>query len=228
MTIPPSLQPWLLGVLKVSKLKNMFTTIKNIVFSKQFIIGFGGLIIIILVYSLIRPSLITPTLLESDPPNNFNKLSTINPIQLEFRDEVINTDFKITSVPEVNWQVNQVYDRVISLSHEKQLTPSKPYLLKIIWKNKEVTTLSYKTEDTQQDYELIKNVKEEIAKNYPLAKLMPYDTLGYSLVYTGPLTLEITLKNPNLKSQEVIDEVKGWVSANGANAEAHKYFVTTN
>lgn len=197
--------------------------LKNILFSKKFLIGFGIFILVILLFSLLKSSIIPPTLIVSNPTNNANKFSTMNPLELKFKESVINSDFDVISSPENIWTVNQLTDTALTITHQKQLFSGTKYLLTLNWKGKYFATLNFTTEETQKDFELIKNVKEEIAKNYPLATLMPYETPRFRVVYSGPLTLEITIKNPNLTSEEVIDEVKAWVTRNGANAEEHKY-----
>ncbi len=68
-------------------------------------------------------------------------------------------------------------------------------------------------------------MKDELARDYPLAQKLPYSTPDYRVVYSSPMTLEITLKNSNLTSVEVIDEIKSWVTKNGGDVANHKYVI---
>ena len=61
-----------------------------------------------------------------------------------------------------------------------------------------------------------------MARDYPLATKVPYENNDIKIVYSAPMALEITLKNPNLTSAEVIEAVKSWVTQNGGDADAHK------
>lgn len=197
----------------------------NFIKSKKFLLALAGITVITLIFSLVKPRLVVPTLLKSIPPNNSNNISTIKPITLEFEGVVISSDFAIVSSPEHSFDIKQIDNYSLSVVPTKQLTPEIKYSLSVVWKNNPLTTLIFTTQHTETDYELLKNVKAEIAKNYPLATLMPYETSNYKVLYSGPLTLEITSKNPNLKSQELIDSVKSWVIQNGADASAHKYVI---
>lgn len=201
--------------------------LKEILLSKKSLIVLGFIAVVAFTLSLIKPKLIPPVLLSSNPQNNQAKVSTILPVELKFKEKVSNNEFTVTSVPETSWVPTQKDETTILLTHPKQLMPAKQYLLTISWNGTEITKLSFTTEDTQQDYEVIKNVKDEITKNYPLAKLMPLETSNFRVIYSEALTLEITIKNPNLTSAEVIEEVKSWVTQNGGNTSAHKYVIAT-
>lgn len=201
--------------------------LKQFILSKKFLIILGIVAIIALIFSSIKPKLIPPVLLASNPQNNQVKVSTVLPIELKFKEQVVNDEFIVSSVPETSWTPTQKDPTTISLTHPKQLIPSTPYLLTIMWNETVVAKLSFTTEATQQDYEVIKNVKDEVARNYPLARLVPVETSNLRAIYSAPMTLEITLKNPNLTSTEAIDEVKSWVTDKGGDAVSHKYVVAS-
>lgn len=135
-------------------------------------------------------------------------------------------DFQVSSIPDQKWELKVIDNQIISAHPSTPLLPNTNYTIKIIWKDKTIHQFVIRTEDTQTDYELLKKLDDELARDYPLARLVPYEESAYRVIYLEPLTLGITIQNPNLTSSEVIEEIKKWVKDNGGDPEKHSYKIT--
>lgn len=194
--------------------------------SKYFITILVSAIVVIIMVFFLKNHDRVPSLVSVNPASGFSKLSVIKPITLVFNQDVSPKDILVTSNPPAEFNiVNGVSAYHLLLSPVKPLIQNTPYTITISYKNQPLHTLSYKTEETQTDYELIDQIKGEIARDYPLADKIPYETASFKVVYSAPLTLEIRLKNSTLSQDAAISQVKSWVSSNGVDVENHKYVV---
>ena len=161
----------------------------------------------------------------SIPKSNAINVRLGQSILLDFNQE-INADYlEIQSIPEESWEISNQDSDTIILAHKLAFHPSTNYILNIFAEAELVHSLTFTTEKSQGDIRLIQTIEDKMKIDYPLSKKLPYETARFKVVYSAPLTLEITSKNPNLKSQELIDAVKSWVIQNGADASTHKYIV---
>jgi len=168
-----------------------------------------------------------------------NRIGKIkNKLKIEFDEEMFEraqspngieddlNDFQVSSIPDQKWELKVIDNQIISAHPSTPLLPNTNYTIKIIWKDKTIHQFVIRTEDTQTDYELLKKLDDELARDYPLARLVPYEESAYRVIYLEPLTLGITIQNPNLTSSEVIEEIKKWVKDNGGDPEKHSYKIT--
>lgn len=136
------------------------------------------------------------------------------------------SDLELSSSPPFNLQLTTVDQNTFTATHALAFQPATTYTLTLSWKGHPLQTHSFTTIKSQEDPLLIQNMKDELKRDYPLAQLLPYTTSQYRVVYSAPLTLEIALKNPNLTSEEVIAEIKNWVTKNGGDATIHRFTTT--
>ncbi len=113
----------------------------------------------------------------------------------------------------------------IAIRSKQYLRVDQQYTLNLSYNGDLIYTLSFKTLRQQSDPRYVQEVNNEMARDYPLATKLPYESPVFTIRYSSPLTLEITVKNPNLTTQEIIDEVKVWVTQNGGDTSAHKYVI---
>lgn len=200
----------------------MFTKLLT---SKKFLLGLGGLALLTLALSFFLPQANKPTLISSTPHTNSTKYSLIDPLEFKFRNSVLATDFSLSSTPVSEWVITQKDVQTLSATHPKPLSPSTQYTVNILWKGQFLASLTFTTIASQTDYELLDRLETELARDYPLANFVPYTTVQYRVIYTAPLTLEITLKNPNISSDEAVADIQSWVKSQGVDPASHKYVV---
>ncbi len=200
---------------------------KKIITSKVFYVVLTTLIIAGLTALTIKSKVNPPVLISTTPPENSINIGVLSSIALDFNEKVIVSDFEIKSSPEASWRLVQKDDFTLVAKADKMLTSETKYQLNLSWKQQPLETIFYTTARNQTDYELINDIKAEVARDYPLSKFTPYDAPQLSAVYGPPLTLEITIKNSNLSTQEAIDQVKNWVKEKGGDEEAHKYIIVS-
>lgn len=182
---------------------------------------------ILIVSLIIKPINAVPLVVSSNPTPNATKVDFSNPVSFILNRDIDSTQISLTSVPEESWSLKDNSDKIITFVPSQYLRINKEYVLSLSYSGKIIYTLGFTTIDQQSEPRYIQEVNNEVKRDYPLAIKTPYEQSGFSVVYSAPLTLEITLKNPNLTSQEVIDEVKAWVKSNGGDVGAHKYIIAS-
>ncbi|KKU13357.1 MAG: hypothetical protein UX21_C0047G0001, partial [Microgenomates group bacterium GW2011_GWC2_45_8] len=84
---------------------------------------------------------------------------------------------------------------------------------------------SFTTKPTQTDQIILDQIHAELKDKYPLANKTPYTTPEYRVIYSAPLTLEITLKTGALAPDAAISQIQLWVKNNGLDPSTHQYLV---
>lgn len=189
------------------------------------LLSFPLLVVIIAIYLFIKNSSSSlPQLLQSTPPNESTNASVFAPLTLTYNQILDPSQLSASSIPEENWSISSNGTKII-LNHSKYLHANKHYELNIYYQDKLITTLSFKTNAEQNDPRYLQTVQEEMDKDYPLATSFPHETNQYRVVYSAPLTLQITLKTDLLTDEQAIEQIRSWVEKNGGDPDSHKYTV---
>lgn len=198
--------------------------------NRKNIIIFSIVTLIALIFSLFyKPKPPLPQLISSSPISNAQRVSLTDSIQLKFDQDIDSTRLVIKSSPPEDWSIQVGNDNsTIILKSKKYLQVETSYSLSILYGDKSVSTLNFKTIPQQGDPRYTQGVLKEMDRDYPLAVKLPYNTPSYRVVYSAPLTLEITLKNQNISSATAIGDIKAWVTQNGGDASSHKYVIGTD
>lgn len=181
--------------------------------------------VIALIFFKLNPPI--PRLITSSPTDQAKNVALATIPAFEFDKSIDLADVAVISSPKTSWTLTQTKSTTIIASHSPDFQPATEYTLSLTWKNKPLTSLVFTTLKSQVDPLLLQSMKDELARDYPLARFTPYKTNNYRVVYSAPMTFEISLKNANLKSSEAIDEVKAWVTRNGGDVSTHKFTVIT-
>lgn len=183
----------------------------------------GVILIISLFY---KPAAPTPELLLSSPTQNSQKVSLTDPLQLKFDQKIDESLLSITSDPQESWTIQTSGDgSLVTLRSKQYLRVETKYTLHITYSGRPIYTLNFKTIPQQGDPRYTQEVLQEMDRDYPLSTKLPYNTESYRVVYSSPMTLEITLKNDDISSTDAISEIKSWVTKNGGDSLSHKYVI---
>lgn len=194
--------------------------------NKKYIILLGVLALIVLIVSLFsNPPTDQVKVLSSSPLPNSTSVRHTDSIIIRFDLPVDTALLAASSIPEEVWNITSNYPTEIVLTSKQYFRVDTQYVLNLVYDGSPIYTLNFKTIPQQSDPRYAQEVVQELANNYPLASKIPFENTLFRIVYVSPLTIEITNKNPNLTSQEIIDEVRSWVTQNGGNAIDHKYIV---
>lgn len=169
------------------------------------------------------------TIISTYPVKDSNLSNLNSPIVLEFNQKINLNDFKLEIIPIETFVSEQEVDTKITLKINKTLQINTKYSLKIVYKDKLIDTLSFTTnapKDTQYDARFNQDVQNELDTQYPLIKKTPYNTTLYRVVYSAPMTLEITIKNENILPEKAFSEIRAWVTSVGGDADAHTYVIS--
>lgn len=192
--------------------------------NKKFLIGFGVIVFITFIISLIlKPSVPLPTILKTIPLNNATGVSYLDPIELKLNSTIDPTLLTITSVPEESWDIKSFPNNVIKAQSKQYLLVNTPYTLNIFYNNEPLSTLRFTTIPQQSEPRANKEVVDEIARDYPLAAKIPYVAPGFVVRYKSPMTFEIELTNSSVERDIIINAVRDWVKENGLDPNSHSY-----
>lgn len=203
----------------------MITTIFS---SKQLLIIkiLGGLTLItVIIAAIIGAQPKIPTITSTTPVQLMQNYPIFNPLIFSFKEPVLVSQTRFTLSPNIPFDLVQTKENIITLTPKRPLQPSTRYTVSVFWEDREIYSLDFTTQASQTDAALLESMRVELGRDYPLGQKLPLNTPQYRVVYSAPLTLEITSKNPNLTSEELIDEIKSWVAQNGGDASAHKYVI---
>jgi hypothetical protein len=200
---------------------------------KLIIAGVAVFIIIIAVVfvSLSRRSRTEPTTTEvsivsSIPAQGASGVSVFDPIVVTFNQDVDQLTFTATSDPTENWTVSQNTPDSLKIDHKLYLRVATTYKLTVLQHGFPIGEITFETAREQNDPRLLQNLQSELDRDYPLAKLTPYETPDYRVVYSAPLTFEIGLKS-SIETQEAISQVQSWVLSHGVDPSTHKFEVVS-
>ncbi len=199
-------------------------------FRKKTIFILLAVTLVVVVVSLFyRPVNPLPNIISTSLTTSSTKVNYFDPLRLKFDQSINPSLLSIKSVPEESWSVTSAIGDPTSivLDHAQYFRVNTDYSLTIFYDNQQIHVLKFRTAPQQSDPRYVQEVNNEMARDYPLATKVPYENNIFKIVYSAPLTLEITLKNSNITSQKAIEEVKSWVAQNGGNASAHKYVIAT-
>lgn len=158
----------------------------------------------------------------STPLDKSIGFSVFNPVRLVFNQEIDPSLIEVFSDPSETWVVSQTVGNSVDLNHQLYLRAATKYKLTTTYNGAIVGILNFETAREQNDPRLLQTLQTEMDKDYPLAKLTPYETPDYKVIYAAPLTLEIDIKS-QISTQEATLKIKSWVSQHGVNPSTHKY-----
>jgi hypothetical protein len=197
---------------------NKYLSRKNLIIFSIGIILLGTLILLPMSYRPIPITIEATTPLDKSTQNSV----MINP-QIQFNKSILASDISIASSPDENWTINQVDKQTISLSHKKYLYLNTKYVLTIKYLDQVVSIYTFSTAPGQTDPRFLQQVQDKMDAQYPLMGETPRFTQGYSLVYSAPLTLEITILDSKITPSDIILQAKAWVTQNGLAPDSHQY-----
>ncbi len=168
-----------------------------------------------------------PTITTFNPVDRAQNIDLRSSLSYSSNNPLILSEISITSSPSLELELILQNTNTLIATHNLAFQPSTLYTISLAWRGQNILTHTFTTLKSQEDPLLIQNMKDELERDYPLAQKLPLKTTQYRVVYSSPLTLEITLINPNFSSEEIIEDVKSWVTQNGGDVSSHKFTIAT-
>jgi hypothetical protein len=171
-----------------------------------------------------------PTNLEvtsSSPANGDAGVSVFDPFTVTFNEPADFLTVTAVSDPTEQWVVTQASPNSVKIDHKLYLRVATNYTLTILQHGNPIGKIVFRTANEQNDPRFLQGLQVERDKKYPLLSLTPLETAKYRIVYSAPLTLEVSLK-VSADSQEAIEEVRSWVKSRGIDPSTHKYVVVAS
>lgn len=192
--------------------------------NKKLLIGFSVLTLLVFIVSLIlKPATPLPEVIRTNPIERSTKVNYFDSISYSFNQDIDPNLLKITSIPEENWELKPINARSVSFSPAQYFQVNTQYSLTLHYNNQPIHSLTFTTLPQQSDPRYVQEINNELKRDYPLAVKTPFDRPGFSVVYSNPLTLEITLKEGVEERSEIINSVRDWVKENGLDPDSHTY-----
>lgn len=198
----------------------MFHLLSN----RKFLITLAIITLSTFIISLVlKPSAPLPEVIKTSPIDRSTKVNYFDKISYVFNSDLDPNLLTLTSIPEENWQKSPKNTREVIFNSAQYLQVNTQYILTLSYNQTPIHTLTFTTIPQQSDPRYVQEVNNEIKRDYPLAVKTPYDAPGFSVVYSKPLTLEITLKESVDERSEIINAVRDWVKENGLDPDSHTY-----
>jgi hypothetical protein len=199
----------------------------QIISHKNFLLALSICTLSLFVFAVLyKPTPPLPKLIASTPIFNAVNVPVTDPIGLKFDRAIDPSQLFLHSTPPEEWAIQSGSDVSAIVAKPKQFLEAKSgYVISIDYNGRNVATLRFTTIPQQGDPRYTQQVLQEVDRDYPLAKFTPYDTPGYHVVYSAPLTLQITLKSSVIKRDQAISDIVSWVTSVGGDASAHQYLI---
>lgn len=161
---------------------------------------------------------------DTTPTEGSTNFSVFDPIIVAFDKDVDSSLIAISSDPSEDWTVKNEVRNIVNLKSRLFLRAGTNYKISISYNGSVIKNLSFSTAQEQNNPRQLQIFQTEIDRDYPAAKLTPYITTDYKVVYIEPLTLEIEIKS-NIQDQDAIFQVKSWLKLNNIDPNSHKYTI---
>lgn len=192
--------------------------------NKKFLIIFGLITLVVFIVSLtIKPPTPLPEVIKTTPIDRSTKVNYFDKISYVFNSDLDPNLLSLTSIPEENWQKSPKNTREVIFNSAQYLQVNTEYTLTLSYNQTPIHKLTFTTLPQQSDPRYVQEVNNELKRDYPLAVKTPLERPGFSVVYSKPLTLEITLKEGVDERGEIINAVRDWVKENGLDPDSHTY-----
>jgi len=199
--------------------------IKNPLLPRLLLLLFPLAIVVIAVISFFNNSQpVLPTVIQTSPPNNSQEASIFSPVLITPSSPLDPSLISVSSTPPEIWSVS-ISGGSLALDHKEYLHADTDYLVEISYDNQPFYSLSFHTIKQQGDIRYTQESIDTLLQDYPLATSFPYETSTFRVVYSAPMTLEITLKSNSLTEEEAISQLKTWITQNGGDPATHSYQV---
>lgn len=199
----------------------MFTFIR-----RHWLLLFLALGVLAAIYLALQKEPTPPLALASSTPSHAQtNVDLFAPVLVTFNAPLDPNLLQVVSTPEESWQLTPRNSSTFEFTHTLAFSPSTQYVLTFMYQD-QTTSLAFITQKSQGDPRLVQTIKQQMLLDYPLADLTPYETNLYRVVYSDPLTLEITLKTTTVTTDKAISDIKSWVQNHGGDPAAHQYVVT--
>lgn len=189
----------------------------------RFLLPFASLAILVIFF--LTRSTPLPTLTSTSPTDQSIGVALLPTITLRFTKDLPNSPITLSSVPDALYRPTAILARELSFTPSTPLSPNTTYRISIQFGESMLHQFSFTTKPTQTDQVVLDQIHLELKDKYPLAQKTPYTTSEYRVIYSAPLTLEITLKNTALTTDQAISQIKSWVKSQGLDPTTHQYKV---
>ncbi|MFH1244553.1 MAG: Ig-like domain-containing protein [bacterium] len=183
-----------------------------------------ALLVILVIFFLTRPTSL-PNLTSTSPTDKSIGVALLPEITLRFADDLPDTPITLSSMPEVSYRPTTILARELGFTPSAPLSPNTTYRLSIQLGGSVLHQFSFTTKVTQTDQVVLDQIHLELKDKYPLAQKTPYSTPEYRVIYSAPLTLEITLKTSALTPAQAISQIQSWVKSQGLDPTTHQFLV---
>jgi len=189
--------------------------------------------ILIIVLALLAGALLGLRLLIKTPnqkvvyvlaENEATNVSTVSlKIQIDFEQALSSENqYAFTINPEVKTITKKLENsnKTLQITSEEPLHPNTNYQITIKDKNKILWQSDFTTEVLQGDPTIPYEGQKYTQDNYPLLEFIPYETESFSVRYSAPLTLTITIKKGEQKTIEPL--IIDWIKSHGVDPSTHQ------
>lgn len=144
-------------------------------------------------------------------------------VQIDFNLPLTNENqYNVNIIPEIKTILKKLDNngKTLRLSSEEPLHPNTNYQIAIKDKNKILWQSTFTTENLQGDPVIPFEGQKYTQDNYPLLEYIPYETENFSVRYSAPLTLTITIKKGEQKT--IQPQIEEWIKSHNVDPSTHQ------
>ena len=208
---------WLVGKEESDKIRRMNKNTLRLIFVLALIAG----ILWGIKLFLLKPTA-PPQVVFVSPSNHEENISTVSKIKIDFNQPIEKNEINVNLSPStetlISFENNQ---KTLTLVPKKPFHSNTTYTIEVFNKNNKPLWRSFFTTEKLQGDPTIPYESEKYTQtNYPLLEFIPYETESFSVTYSQPLTLKVTLKKG---TKEIIEStVLNWIKSHGIDPSTHK------
>jgi hypothetical protein len=194
------------------------------ILSAKFLFALGSLtLLLFLLPFFFKKAPPLPAVVSSSPANNAQAVDYFDDIEFKLDQAVDISSLSLSSIPEESWSIVEEGNNVYVAKSAQYLKVDTAYVVNLAYQGAPIYALNFKVAPQQSDPRYAQEVVNELERDYPLAAKTPYEEPGFSVVYSAPLTLAITIKNESAARMDIAGTIRDWVEENGLDPDSHSY-----
>lgn len=162
-------------------------------------------------------------ILKVTPSDKETSVDLNQPITIALNKSINLGKLTVTSNPSLDFNVTNIGNSQISLTPKLSYLQNTFYTVVFHYNQNVLGAVSFTTNKAQSDPQFLERVAAQMVVDYPLAADMPYTKTGYRAYYIGPRILTIEIYDPKIPQDNVLTEIKKWVSSRSVDPASHEY-----
>lgn len=203
-------------------MQTFLSLLQNLKQIKVIILALLAIFIFILIIVLDNQKI--PTLKSHTPSNTAANVPLNAPIILVFdRDNINPNQFQIKSNPTLPFVLEKGPTNTLIVNHELYFLQNTIYKIIIYYQGAPISDFQFKTSKAENNPQALQLLERQIKEEYPLIDDLPPDQISYTVAYSRPKTIEITILDNKVDATTILAEINEWFNNKGVDPATHQF-----